>query len=249
MTYSFTLSGSSPRMRGARCGLHEEELGSGIIPAYAGSTPTARARPTPTRDHPRVCGEHCVLCGSNFSALGSSPRMRGAQPARPAHAHDRGIIPAYAGSTQARRNHCGAPRDHPRVCGEHLRSSRALMVGEGSSPRMRGALRDGVLDLALLGIIPAYAGSTSASDTVACCLRDHPRVCGEHHAHRYDIRDWRGSSPRMRGARPAYSPMQTGRGIIPAYAGSTALVGVLHVLCGDHPRVCGEHTSRSASLR
>ena len=47
----------------------------------------------------------------------------------------------------------------------------------------------------------------------------------------------------MRGtpARHARGPRRAG--IIPAYAGNTDVHFVLHLLVGDHPRVCGEHTN------
>ena len=50
----------------------------------------------------------------------------------------------------------------------------------GSSPRMRGALASESGWPALDGIIPAYAGSTTAHWMAACATWDHPRVCGEH---------------------------------------------------------------------
>ena len=51
-------------------------------------------------------------------------------------------------------------RDHPRVCGEHSISQSSKPEAMGSSPRMRGALADQLLQVSRLGIIPAYAGST-----------------------------------------------------------------------------------------
>ena len=50
-----------------------------------------------------------------------------------------------------------------------------------------------------------------------------------------------GSSPRMRGA--PFSQESDGwvRGIIPAYAGSTAGTPSRRTDSEDHPRVCGEH--------
>ena len=70
------------------------------------------------------------------------------------------IIPADAGSTIILAPTVGGERDHPRGCGEHLKTRTADMCERGSSPRMRGALA--VLDLfaSRAGIIPADAGST-----------------------------------------------------------------------------------------
>ena len=73
------ISGSSPRMRGARHALHVGLERIGIIPAYAGSTQYSQMTNQYWEDHPRVCGEHLTFAESTYSALGSSPRMRGAQ--------------------------------------------------------------------------------------------------------------------------------------------------------------------------
>ena len=154
-----------------------------------------------------------------------------------------GIIPAYAGSTPVHVSPTMLKRDHPRVCGEHLRSSRALMVGEGSSPRMRGALIV-ITSIELVErIIPAYAGSTSTTTDGTSCRWDHPRVCGEHAFRIYATANRSGSSPRMRGALLFLKIDAHKAGIIPAYAGSTR--GSAYRTQGqwDHPRVCGEHTT------
>ena len=55
---AFCTAGSSPRMRGTPEREHSETRIHGIIPAYAGNTYPRSDCVTPTRDHPRVCGEH-----------------------------------------------------------------------------------------------------------------------------------------------------------------------------------------------
>ena len=50
--------GSSPHTRGALLVVSLTLLGSGIIPAYAGSTPGRSSRADAWRDHPRIRGEH-----------------------------------------------------------------------------------------------------------------------------------------------------------------------------------------------
>ena len=73
----------------------------------------------------------------------------------------------------------------------------------------------------MLGIIPAYAGSTRRRYRKPRWSRDHPRVCGEHALSVLLGCPLTGSSPRMRGA-PGRS------------------CGV-RIPQRDHPRVCGEH--------
>ena len=72
-----------------------------------------------------------------------------------------------------------------------------------------------------MGIIPAYAGSTTRRVGAWRGGRDHPRICGEHNDCDFPCRDTVGSSPHMRGAHALASGLSTGKGIIPAYAGST----------------------------
>ena len=173
--------GSSPRMRGARRRGRGGALRSGIIPAYAGSTSPAprRARPS-ARDHPRVCGEHGSAPSPMYRRMGPSPRMRGARVHEVRGGLADGIIPAYAGSTPACRAGGRWCRDHPRVCGEHRSPADLMARRRGSSPRMRGALIPLLLGALLVGIIPAYAGSTAARPSTRDPTGDHPRVCGEH---------------------------------------------------------------------
>ena len=238
------IPGSSPRMRGA---LGKRRVGvrrAGIIPAYAGSTSCTRIAARPGRDHPRVCGEHARPTAGSRAGGGSSPRMRGARDTRHRHGGVRRIIPAYAGSTFVKKtmvstwggiipayagstfhnlNAKASERDHPRVCGEHLRGFITSGEDEGSSPRMRGALRGAVGWLGEGGIIPAYAGSTRQAPCRCPPRRDHPRVCGEHRLGIVRRGGAAGSSPRMRGALLGARAAYHHHGVIPAYAGSTRL--------------------------
>ena len=131
--------------------------------------------------------------------------------------------------------------DHPRVCGEHPSPSRGGRRVWGSSPRMRGALQLPAHERAPRGIIPAYAGSTGACNRPAASPWDHPRVCGEHCHSGQRVAHHLGSSPRMRGALARRARPHGGRGIIPAYAGSTRRARARRGPWRDHPRVCGEH--------
>ena len=152
-----------------------------------------------------------------------------------------GIIPAYAGNTDEEERRRHPRRDHPRVCGEHVKPSGVFRATSGSSPRMRGTQAVRVPSPSMGGIIPAYAGNTSLCAYAFHCHRDHPRVCGEHVYCPPPEAGTRGSSPRMRGtlAGILYSLRRTG--IIPAYAGNTILAPRSIIQLRDHPRVCGEH--------
>ena len=172
--------GSSPHVRGAPTG---DLLGvtiGGIIPACAGSTPTATRPSREPRDHPRMCGEHRSIVGIGVACQGSSPHVRGARRPRQPGIRPNGIIPACAGSTQVRLRRRPWTEDHPRMCGEHRSGFNALFFLTGSSPHVRGARKDSPLRRCHSGIIPACAGSTLTLAVSRSRARDHPRMCGEH---------------------------------------------------------------------
>ena len=233
--------GSSPRARGARDQAVVALAVAGIIPACAGSTFGGWIMRGWPRDHPRVRGEHTLGITQKVTAMGSSPRARGALEDHARLALFGGIIPACAGST-GRGCSPGRPAgDHPRVRGEHRRRDTGKVTEAGSSPRARGA-PPGLRAQALHhGIIPACAGSTPGSAWPRPRPRDHPRVRGEHTtgqaagtatwgssprargAQKGEGEGGRcgGSSPRARGAHRGAVGGPRGAGIIPACAGST----------------------------
>ena len=155
------VAGSSPHTRGAPLKIAWEAIKLGIIPAYAGSTPTISGTIPRETDHPRIRGEHERRDEGCGDEDGSSPHTRGA----PCHLGDdgqqHGIIPAYAGSTTACPSPSGGGRDHPRIRGEHRRDAAAPPPAPGSSPHTRGAPGQGPGEGREWGIIPAYAGSTT----------------------------------------------------------------------------------------
>ena len=156
-----SLKGSSPHTRGARRRQYRHDGCRGIIPAYAGSTSIARFCVRSSRDHPRIRGEHEPDSLAVMLYMGSSPHTRGAQVQGRVFVQGQGIIPAYAGSTARKARARRTERDHPRIRGEHHYLLNDDISSPGSSPHTRGALLD-FLQLALhVGIIPAYAGSTS----------------------------------------------------------------------------------------
>ena len=235
-------------MRGTPFTPHRMLLIAGIIPAYAGNT-CHTADPCPSAwDHPRVCGEHLVDREPTKRMPGSSPRMRGTRRFGRADCPPPGIIPAYAGNTHLAGLLVWCGGDHPRVCGEHSSVSFLVWWLTGSSPRMRGTRPfHSISSCDAVGIIPAYAGNTRVFAWLHAGQRDHPRVCGEHFRRRGVRQFAAGSSPRMRGTHGMMWSKLRWSGIIPAYAGNTCRRPFRIGPKGDHPRVCGEHTSVSLS--
>ena len=192
-------------------------------------------------DHPRIRGEHGTIVVPSGMTLGSSPHTRGALPAVRAAEGARGIIPAYAGSTDEVVRFFKAHGDHPRIRGEHPSADVKPTHALGSSPHTRGAPHEVVGHDPRLGIIPAYAGSTRAVLAVRVPRRDHPRIRGEHTSRFSIFPGFPGSSPHTRGAPVGGCRPGRGRGIIPAYAGSTSHRSRILLAPGDHPRIRGEH--------
>ena len=196
-----------------------------IIPAYAGSTCCSLEAASTAWDHPRIRGEHSGVGVPARGPIGSSPHTRGARGMVSSRGWGRRIIPAYAGSTPASPRGSGTNPDHPRIRGEHLPPLPRKRALNGSSPHTRGA--------------PASFVSSSGN------FQDHPRIRGEHRClfHRRDGPV--GSSPHTRGALP--EPLYNGfaHGIIPAYAGSTRQTPRPGSGVRDHPRIRGEHPTRS----
>ena len=134
--------GSSPHTRGAPFVDSVNQVLTGIIPAYAGST---------------IAGLGRIIGG-----VGSSPHTRGARPAprrsrRPSGSspHTRGarvvcqdiplgpgIIPAYAGSTVHWPPLRWRQWDHPRIRGEHVHAGYDVEGGRGIIPAYAGSTRD-----------------------------------------------------------------------------------------------------------
>ena len=233
--------GSSPRVRGTRKGRRGGRVRLGIIPACAGNTPDTSSASPRTWDHPRVCGEHMSRRIIMRSVWGSSPRVRGTRSAAPTGVAHAGIIPACAGNTAESISSSMTIRDHPRVCGEHMVSTRKIFQPSGSSPRVRGTHTTVLLPVLLPGIIPACAGNTPRTTRAPPTRRDHPRVCGEHITLGAAKTGTRGSSPRVRGTPTPKTPAAERFGIIPACAGNTRGPRRCGRACRDHPRVCGEH--------
>ena len=73
-------------------------------------------------------------------------------------------------------------------------------------------------------------------------------MCGEHWSQCRVCAPVEGSSPHVRGALVSSFIKTIQCGIIPACAGSTSPWPSASARCGDHPRMCGEHSSGPALI-
>ena len=235
-----SLSGSSPRVRGAGRARPIAVREDGIIPARAGSRVSILFQNSRHRDHPRACGEQSLVVVDPSTHPGSSPRVRGAVLCRAGSPAGPGIIPARAGSSFVARSMTFATWDHPRACGEQDVYAIANELFEGSSPRVRGAVEAVPNALNSSGIIPARAGSRPSGRGGRVDHGDHPRACGEQLMAARTVPMTAGSSPRVRGAAVHHRHAHGGEGIIPARAGSSPRRSTSGSATWDHPRACGE---------
>ncbi len=213
-------TGPSPRVRGAVGGAAVTGHRIGTIPAGAGSSETSAHSRRRPRDHPRGCGEQSRSPGTADPSRGPSPRVRGADRGLQPRVRAVGTIPAGAGSRPAARTPRTGQRDHPRGCGEQELVQLGAQLGEGPSPRVRGADEGERVFGLVVGTIPAGAGSSLPAQETSECRRDHPRGCGEQPTDREPSMTAPGPSPRVRGAGLGRAHERAHVGTIPAGAGS-----------------------------
>ena len=196
---TFSVTGSSPRVRGKLHDLARAARDRGLIPACAGKTFPRSRDLALCGAHPRVCGENSFERLARLLNRGSSPRVRG-KLLRPSLSYlNCGLIPACAGKTIYSFRDLVALRAHPRVCGENFVAFHAASSEMGSSPRVRGKPAGSPTANRPPGLIPACAGKTWNRSQIRYMTRAHPRVCGENR--RAAVKEVRsdGSSPRVRG--------------------------------------------------
>ena len=109
-----------------------------FIPAYAGNTPSPRARSTPGTVHPRLRGEHAMVTAQSVGKAGSSPPTRGTPLQVSCSCFQLRFIPAYAGNTATRCRMIASRPVHPRLRGEHWLMMQPHRQTRGSSPPTRG---------------------------------------------------------------------------------------------------------------
>ena len=173
------------------------------------------------------------------SIPGSSPLARGLRVPHGLPRRRRGIIPARAGFTWARRATPFGSSDHPRSRGVYSDRHGGPGRRRGSSPLARGLRRNGEIYGDCGGIIPARAGFTDDGLVGRFLARDHPRSRGVYTGHAMSAQRVPGSSPLARGLLPGMGDELPPRRIIPARAGFTN--GALPGRRGptDHPRSRG----------
>ncbi len=169
--------------------------------------------------------------------------MRGPHFKTAHHLKLSGITPACAGTTEVIMQDDFAEKDHPRMCGDHLRENFIIITSLGSPPHVRGPLRKAGDKGFTKGITPACAGTTTQWRSLLNLIRDHPRMCGDHFPFLTSHFHIMGSPPHVRGPHFMTARKLQCNGITPACAGTTEIFMTFRPSLGDHPRMCGDHNS------
>ena len=168
-----------PRLRGTVAALDRIDDGDRFIPAPAGNSATHPPQPERKPGHPRACGEQDPRLERSPPTPGSSPRLRGTGKRRRFDHRRQRFIPAPAGNSGGRSTRTRVLPVHPRACGEQAPSGISPCRPNGSSPRLRGTVRPGVVVAVVDRFIPAPAGNSSGSTASQRANSVHPRACGE----------------------------------------------------------------------
>ena len=195
-----------------------------------------------------MCGEKRSRPKPPHKRSGSPPRVRGEASSTRNSIFWGGITPACAGRRTMPRLLSVSGLDHPRVCGEKMASLAEVVLPLGSPPRVRGEARDRVGGRDGDRITPACAGRRDRPVPRAYRFSDHPRVCGEKITTRSPTNCLVGSPPRVRGEERRQKDGNCGHGITPACAGRRNCRRIRAAGYWDHPRVCGEKSSRNTLL-
>ena len=213
-----------------------------FIPAHAGNRGARLGGGRTSSVHPRACGEQFPNRFCRAAYCGSSPRMRGTGDLRDYDYAAKRFIPAHAGNRSCPGRTVAPPPVHPRACGEQACSIDQPLAARGSSPRMRGTVRENDDPAVLRRFIPAHAGNSRSEGSRMRRCAVHPRACGEQQPPVEKAALDAGSSPRMRGTDLSQLAFHRLTRFIPAHAGNSSRPSSALSRASVHPRACGEQS-------
>ena len=191
-----------------------------------------------------MCGADSGLSDRSSRGMGSPPRVRSRQSARPFHPARQGITSACAEQTDTTRPERRRPRDHLRVCGADVGPNVSVPGHWGSPPRVRSRLFHRGRCRSTRRITSACAEQTISWRRPTRRTRDHLRVCGADTGEALEAAVAGGSPPRVRSRLGLPSPRRFTRGITSACAEQTDNPSPRIARSRDHLRVCGADRSR-----
>ena len=171
---------------------------------------------------------------------GSSPRLRGTGGEGDRQYVQQRFIPAPAGNGSTPPCSPGRFAVHPRACGERSLTLARYFTTTGSSPRLRGTVRQALRAAEQGRFIPAPAGNGDTPPYRETREAVHPRACGERAVLSGGWGGECGSSPRLRGTGLEVVVAQLVARFIPAPAGNGTPPVNPESPFPVHPRACGE---------
>ena len=145
-------------MRGKDPALQKSYEFKRITPAHAGKSIADMSETNFGTDHPRTCGEKTFFSSFILDIPGSPPHMRGKGLCCTTMTGMSRITPAHAGKSDADVMQFSRCRDHPRTCGEKIKSNGGSWNTDGSPPHMRGKGPAPSARVCTSWITPAHAG-------------------------------------------------------------------------------------------
>ncbi len=146
-------------MRGTALRKYGAAMVQRFIPARAGNGPKSAISLCPYSVHPRACGERLDIVSREMIGFGSSPRVRGTVVRGSGDSIGRRFIPARAGNGFSGTPRFATMTVHPRACGERNATPATKIRAVGSSPRVRGTVKQQARDREWERFIPARAGN------------------------------------------------------------------------------------------
>mgnify|MGYP006912926418 CR=1 FL=1 len=159
--------------------MRRRHVNVGLTPAYAGTTTTYPTRGHEPWAYPRIRGDDVGYRLGPRSLSGLPPHTRGRRRTDWCHCRDRGLTPAYAGTTASRARWSTKTRAYPRIRGDDKAWAVSALFKRGLPPHTRGRPALPVEVSSRGGFTPAYVGGTARSPPPARRRSDYPRVRGE----------------------------------------------------------------------
>ncbi len=152
----------------------------------------------------------------------------------------RRIIPTRVGTSIPSSFYFIGTRDHPHACGDKMSAFSSSQSSRGSSPRVWGQGTIACVRCHRTRIIPTRVGTRANVEYNFTSGEDHPHACGDKGIISLDRIFLSGSSPRVWGQAPLFSPPCNIFRIIPTRVGTSALCTSSCEDTKDHPHACGD---------
>ncbi len=146
-----------------------------------------------------------------YDRNGSSPCIRGTLGSPIAVRYPSRFIPVHTGNAGIKLVARFSLAVHPRAYGERWNKAGGKVLAGGSSPCIRGTLREGSLSAGQSRFIPVHTGNANLCRSKRQWNAVHPRAYGERRIEDLDTIINYGSSPCIRGTRG--HALMAGRGL------------------------------------